>query len=546
MHFPSIRSSAVIIFGAVLFAACGETPASAPDMNTAPLSLNHVSSVTGNSVSGVYYAGNPTCTELGYDFGFKVDNNGGTNVNGTWEIPGFGSVTVDGDGTEWDWTSTFPINGVYSKGGEKNGGQLYDYGAEGSLGDSGHFSGFNSSDPPVAQGISHIDFCFNAGGLTVSKTAITSFTRDFDWSIDKTAAPADSYQWDIRGEGNLTVNSGNSAMVDYTVAVAQTGSTDSDWAVDGVITITNNTGISATITSITDQMSDGTAGVVSCPLSLPTTLAAGGSIVCSYSAMLPNANGLVNMATAETDPANSVTVSQSNGDVWKLYGSGYVKSGSGLAPVIFGAPTLVLDATVSVSDTWAEFGNARIMGNGDSHTYSVTFGGSVCGSTQYVNTASFDQTTGQDGSASYAVTLDIVGCDNYDVCTLTQGYWKTHSSFGPAAHPDETWGLLANGPNTMFFDSGLSWHTVFWTAPRGNAYIILAHQYMAAVLNQLNGADTSAIDQTLADAQALFAGITGSSFARNSNKTAKQLAETLDNYNNGLIGPGHCSDAPRN
>jgi hypothetical protein len=85
---------------------------------------------------------------------------------------------------------------------------------------------------------------------------------------------------------------------------------------------------------------------------------------------------------------------------------------------------------------------------------------------------------------------------------LTQGYWKTHSIYGPAAHPDDTWllitaamtgGSFGSGPDSEFFDTGLTWYQVFWTNPKnGNAYFILAHQYMAAILNQLNGAGNPA------------------------------------------------------
>ena len=41
-------------------------------------------------------------------------------------------------------------------------------------------------------------------------------------------------------------------------------------------------------------------------------------------------------------------------------------------------------------------------------------------------------------------TLHVdVHCENG--CTLTQGYWKTHSTYGPASKPDATWNLLPGG-----------------------------------------------------------------------------------------------------
>ncbi|PCC68353.1 hypothetical protein SAMN02745121_05080 [Nannocystis exedens] len=38
---------------------------------------------------------------------------------------------------------------------------------------------------------------------------------------------------------------------------------------------------------------------------------------------------------------------------------------------------------------------------------------------------------------------------------------------------------------------------MFWTEPNGNAYYILAHPYMAAVLNGLANADTLMVDDLL-------------------------------------------------
>lgn len=127
-----------------------------------------------------------------------------------------------------------------------------------------------------------------------------------------------------------------------------------------------------------------------------------------------------------------------------------------------------------------------------------------------------------------------------DGCAFTQGYWKTHSAYGPAPY-DGTWTLLDDGEDTPFYASGLSYYQVLHTPPRGDAYFILAHQYIAATLNQLGGADTSAIDSELADAHDFFdAHAPGESLSREASSSAKDLAETLDDYNNGRIGPGHC------
>jgi hypothetical protein len=135
-------------------------------------------------------------------------------------------------------------------------------------------------------------------------------------------------------------------------------------------------------------------------------------------------------------------------------------------------------------------------------------------------------------------------------CTLTQGYWKTHSEFGPAPY-DNSWASLpgGQGASTTFFLSGQTWYQVFWAPPSGgNVYYQLAHQYMAAVLNKLNGASsTASVDAALSSAVTFFNTYTpAQAGALGKNSTARQnalsLASTLASYNEGAIGPGHCDE----
>ncbi|MFQ5924878.1 MAG: hypothetical protein ACE5IE_02645, partial [Dehalococcoidia bacterium] len=136
---------------------------------------------------------------------------------------------------------------------------------------------------------------------------------------------------------------------------------------------------------------------------------------------------------------------------------------------------------------------------------------------------------------------------NPDHCTLTPGYWKTHSIYGPAPY-DATWALV--GEDSLFFDTGQSWYEVMWTPPAGgNAYYILAHHYIAAVLNELNGAPTAAVAAELAHAAFLLDQYDGSpdpmsDITGSVREDFIATAAVLDDYNNGIIGPGHCDDVP--
>ncbi|HYF63424.1 MAG TPA: hypothetical protein VD886_11460 [Herpetosiphonaceae bacterium] len=126
-------------------------------------------------------------------------------------------------------------------------------------------------------------------------------------------------------------------------------------------------------------------------------------------------------------------------------------------------------------------------------------------------------------------------------CTLTQGYWKTHSSYGPARY-DDTWALI--GENTPFYSSGQSYYQVLWTAPKGDVYYVLAHQFIAARLNGLNGASsTPEVNAAMAWAERFFGSYGPSSTVSKSVRNqAASHATLLDNYNNGLVGPGHCAE----
>jgi hypothetical protein len=175
-----------------------------------------------------------------------------------------------------------------------------------------------------------------------------------------------------------------------------------------------------------------------------------------------------------------------------------------------------------------------------------------CGDYEVCNTALFvTRDTRTTGSSSWIVTVNVP-CE--DTCTLTHGYWKTHSNYGPAPY-DDTWALLdPNGEDSAFFDTGMSWYNVLWTQGKdtGNVYYVLAHDYIAAVLNELNGASVPAdIMDAIAHAEELLDGYDGdpNSMEVIKQRDAKEIrrdfiktAIVLNRYNNGGKGPGKCSE----
>ncbi len=461
------------------------------------------------SVAPTYVAGNPTCQDQGFALGFKPEPQ--NSPSGTYALPGSsGTVTVTSNGTGLvSWSSTIGIDAVIVKGGPN--ANVYVYNPE-SMGDTNLVTPMNNQEP---YGLSHVEFCYDLE-VQVSKTAVTSYARDWDWTIDKSADAT-----------NLLLSTGQVYPVNYTVVVGGSSS-DSNYMVSGTVTVMNpDLAHSATITSITDQVSGlGMTTLLSCGVTFPYVLPAGQSLVCSYAQGLPDASARVNTATVVT--------------------SGAVGGGSGTAAVTFGAPTTETDECVNVSDNQFVLSPSQLCGGVAvlpyTYTYTQQLSYATCGEHRFVNTATLvtndTQTTVTD---SWTVTVTIpcvLGC------TLTQGYWKTHADPTRKQY-DSTWQLIgASGAGTTFYASGMTWLQVFNTAPKGNAYYILAHQYMAAKLNVLNGASTTpAVAVALTWANTWFGSHTPSS---NLSKLEKAqviaVASLLDNYNNGLVGPGHCSE----
>jgi hypothetical protein len=320
---------------------------------------------------------------------------------------------------------------------------------------------------------------------------------------------------------------------------------DSAWAVAGDIDIYNPAPIAATINGVADLVSPDIAANVECDVTFPYDLAAGDTLECSYSADLPDADDRINTATA--------TLQNYDYDSEGVATASGTTDFSGSANVDFAnADMTEIDECIDVEDT-----NVGILGTvcaedaPQTFNYSLWFGAHPdadvvleCGENTHTNIASFETndtaTTGEDDWTVNAVVECVFGC------SLTPGYWKTHSAYGPAPY-DDTWAQI--GEDTLFFLSDKSYYEVLWTAPQGNAYYILAHAYIAAKLNQLNGADFTDAQAAFDAATDLFetytpeyvAGLKGP--AGNALRAQFiELAEILDDYNNGLIGPGHCSE----
>jgi Chlamydia polymorphic membrane protein (Chlamydia_PMP) repeat len=122
------------------------------------------------------------------------------------------------------------------------------------------------------------------------------------------------------------------------------------------------------------------------------------------------------------------------------------------------------------------------------------------------------------------------------VCVQGQGYWKNH----PSAWPVTT---LQLGNVTYTQDQLLS---ILHQPVRGNGLVLLAHQLIAAELNIANGADSSCIQQTIDQANMLIGDLVvppvGTGYLAPRDVSA--LADTLDQYNEGMLCAPACEETP--
>jgi hypothetical protein len=121
-------------------------------------------------------------------------------------------------------------------------------------------------------------------------------------------------------------------------------------------------------------------------------------------------------------------------------------------------------------------------------------------------------------------------------CTFTIGYWKNHELAWPA--------LSLNLGSVAYNQADLL--AILNEPAGGNGLLILAHQLIAAKLNILNGANPSFISATITAADAQIGALVCPPIGADTLPSAAVSANShdLDDWNNGVTGPGHCGTVP--
>jgi hypothetical protein len=382
--------------------------------------------------------------------------------------------------------------------------------------------------------------------LRMERNAFAGGGDAFSWDIAKTHAEVEPLQ----------LAEGQSFDVVYTITATATAGEGGGADVTGSMVILNTHPLSdAELVSVGAVINGTFPAVVDCPsLLVPdaeydaSSNVIYGELACPFTVDLPDGETATqitgNVVQQLYDYAADGTATAAGTRL--LTGTSGVTAGGG------GEDT---DECISIEDLF-DGGTAEPLGEfcADESPVVLSFTGTItidaeseC-AFEVPNLARFTSNdTGTTGEATALVSVERTDC--VAGCTRTQGYWKTHSIYGPAPY-DATWAAI--GEDTAFFqatDKGqqLSWYEVMWTPPKGNAYFNLAHQYIAASLNLLAGADASAqVLDAMEDATALFETWTSVQIgALKGNQAPRptfiELAGVLDMFNNGEGGLGALS-----
>ena len=307
---------------------------------------------TGNGIvpttkdgSSIFAECSTALTAENHIFGLKAEKSGAvTTYNGTYDKANSPhthgndnplSVTitnaqVSGGVAKFDWSANMPVDFVYVKAGTA--ATVYDYRAY-------SWGGHPATGPWADTGlvspkdsISHVLFC-TIKKLRVEKTAVPSFTRQYKWTIDKKVKTSGSFA----DSAALGLESGPSGPADWQITVDQTGVTDTNVKVAGVITVLNSSPFDASGVldeSLVDVTFTGSCSPKSGTNDKATfTAAKGKTIACSYSAPLAQ----------KADGTNTVVADPTTPD--------WMASTTASKAYVFGGPTAEVDKTVNWLDS---------------------------------------------------------------------------------------------------------------------------------------------------------------------------------------------------
>jgi len=176
---------------------------------------------------------------------------------------------------------------------------------------------------------------------------------------------------------------------------------------------------------------------------------------------------------------------------------------------------------VEIGDLWQETG---VEGTTEELKYGENY---------YFTAFGLDENGNPASDLSATVSASTTANTN---CTYTQGYWKNH---------EEAWPVSSLTLGTVSYTAS-ELDDILGQSVQGNGLVSLAHQLIAALLNIAGGADPTAAQDAIDDANALIGSLVVPPIGSGEldPDDTSSLTQTLDDYNNGVIGPGHCGTVP--
>lgn len=365
-----------------------------------------------------------------------------------------------------------------------------------------------------------VQFCYDYE-LYVQPSPYANHAQQATWTITKSG----------RTEP-LTLSEGQTELLEYTVTVRAGQPVAAGQYIDGPVFVQNKSPYAITVSSVTTMV--GTiAAQITCPQALPFSLAPYTTLVCDFRADVPD--------TSDRNVVGSATSSHSLKVTTREVVASFSAHNTG---------TITVDRCVAVTDDLAPY-NDQFLGSvcdtdgEQSFTFTAEVGPFACGGFTVQSAAHY---TGYDTGATASAPWSIAGnvpCD--PGCTLSAQYWKMHSEWGPRRY-NPVWGELGElGENTPFFLSGGTYIQAMTRRAFGNPYWTLARTYIAAKLNQLNGAQLPPSVATAFDnATSLLTLYTPTQihWTFSLRRAAVRAAATLKDFNQGRLGPGRCTCKP--
>jgi hypothetical protein len=391
--------------------------------------------------------------------------------------------------------------------------------------------------------------------LTAYKTAEGTYEvrNTYDWSLSKTA-----------GATEITVARADSAAVHYTLTATRTlASSTTTWGAIGDVCVTNGGAVATEGLAIMDVVqtkvgSGQYTDYVSTPVDVsPKAVLAPGESYC-YGYRVTFAP----VAGAAYRNAARVTIMNHSGSLGTPTGPAANGGGVKAEFVLPTSPTIIeTDATATLADaltcpagfsctpstqSWTLSGSQTI----EYDTWIRNAAATCDWRFTAPNAAVLTESGGQQRPAGASVDIVTPACPTG--CTLTIGFWKTHAGF-TGRNADRVSALLPQWLGTAAGSRSIQVTTAvqavnvlgmdLYGAP-SNGITKLYAQLLAARLNIAKGASSTAVNSVLSAADAFLAGRNYNDWASLTRAQKDQVLgwmTALDNYNNGVTGPGHCN-----